>query len=286
VKKDHNGRIYISDLDGTLLRDDAALSAFSRKKLIELLDSGVNFTIASARSSMALRPIFEGIPLKLPVIEINGAFITDLETGRHLVINDMPKNIIEGVMSKIRSHDLWPLLSAFDGTRGRLYYQHVSNGGMEWCLDDHRSFNDKRLTQTSDLQSHFDNNIVAFTVIGTYEQIKPLALEMRNAYAGQLQMHFFENPYSPPWHWLTIHDKRACKAHAVTELLELTGFSQDDLVVFGDNLNDVNMFKMAKMAIAVENATDEIKGYANKVIGSNQNDSVIKYIAADVDKTT
>ena len=109
---------------------------------------------------------------------------------------------------------------------------------------------------------------------------------MEDDFADRLEMHFFENPYSPPWHWLTIHDKRACKAHAVTELLELTGFSQDDLVVFGDNLNDVNMFKMAKTAIAVENATDQIKGYANKIIGSNQEDSVVKYIAADVAEKT
>ena len=86
-------------------------------------------------------------------------------------------------------------ISAFNGKEGKLYYQEVSNGGMEWCLNDHRSFNDKRLTRTDDLQNHFDNNIVAFTVIGTHEQIKPLASEMRNAYAGELQMHFFENPY-------------------------------------------------------------------------------------------
>ena len=282
MKKRLNNRIYISDLDGTLLRDDASLSEFSRKKLIELLDAGVNISIASARSSTSLKPILYGIPLKLPIIEINGAFITDFDTGRHLVINDMPKNIIADVMSRIRSHDLWPLVSAFNGTRDKLYYQEVANDGMQWCLDDRIANNDTRLTRTVDLQTHFDNRIVALTVVGTHEEIKPLVAEMRNAYAGTLQMHFFENPYSPPWNWLTIHDQKACKAHAVKELLELTGFSRDDLVVFGDNLNDVNMFKMAKTAIAVENATDQIKGYANKIIGSNQNDSVMKYIANDV----
>ena len=284
MKKRLNNRIYISDLDGTLLRDDASLSPFSREKLIELLDAGVNFSIASARSSVALKPILSSIPFKLPVIEINGAFITDLQTGEHLVINDMPKNIITDVVSKIRSHDLSPFMSSFDGTRDRLYYEQIINGGMAWRMDDRTESNDTRLTKTADLQNHFGDHIVALTVIGTHEELKPLASEMRNAYAGQLQMHFFENPYSPPWNWLTIHDKRACKAHAVKELLELTGFSQEDLVVFGDNLNDVNMFKMAKTAIAVENATEEIKGYANKIIGTNQEDSVVKYIANDVEE--
>jgi Cof subfamily protein (haloacid dehalogenase superfamily) len=282
LKNRANKQIYISDLDGTLLRDDATLSAYSRDKLIELLEKGLNFTIASARSSVALKPILSSIPFRLPVIEINGAFITDIQTGEHLVINDMPKDVITDVVSRIRAHDLSPFMSAFNGTQDRLYYEKLINGGMQWRLDDRTESNDTRLTKTSDLQNHFDNRIVALTVIGTHDQIKPVALEMQNSYDGILQMHFFENPYSPPWNWLTIHDEKACKAHAVKELLDLTGFDQENLVVFGDNLNDANMFKMAKTAIAVENATDEIKSYANKVIGTNQDDSVIKYIANDI----
>jgi hypothetical protein len=52
----------------------------------------------------------------------------------------------------------------------------------------------------------------------------------------------------------------------------------DKLVVFGDNLNDVRMFKMAARAVAVENASDEIKQYATEIIGPNEDDSVVKYV--------
>ena len=41
------GAIYISDLDGTLLRNDAGISAYAKEKVINLLEAGVNFTIAS-----------------------------------------------------------------------------------------------------------------------------------------------------------------------------------------------------------------------------------------------
>jgi hydroxymethylpyrimidine pyrophosphatase-like HAD family hydrolase len=54
--------IYISDLDGTLLRNDATLSEYSKKKLIELLEAGVNVTISSARSRYSTRPILSEIP--------------------------------------------------------------------------------------------------------------------------------------------------------------------------------------------------------------------------------
>ena len=66
-----------------------------------------------------------------------------------------------------------------------------------------------------------------------------------------------------------------------TRLLELAGFESENLTVFGDNLNDVKMFKTAARAVAVANATDEIKQYANHVIGSNEEDSVVKFILGE-----
>ena len=116
-------------------------------------------------------------------------------------------------------------------------------------------------------------------VIAEYEIVRDLTALLAERFGEHLQMHFFENPYSPQWHWLTIHDKKACKALAIRTLLEMKGFSPGELTVFGDNLNDINMFKIAAVAVAVENATDEIKLYADRIIASNETDSVVKYIA-------
>lgn len=38
------------------------------------------------------------------------------------------------------------------------------------------------------------------------------------------------------------------------------------------------MFQMADRSIAVSNATAELKAYATQVIGSNEEDSVVKYL--------
>ena len=274
-----NRKIYVSDLDGTLLREDATLSRYSRDKLIELIAAGVNFSVASARSIVSLKPILKDIPFKLPIIEINGSFITDFATGDHIIINEMRTSVVEDVLIRAASHNCPPFLSAYDGQKDRLYYSKILNDGMLWYLNDRIANNDHRVTNIDDLTGTFDDHIVAFTIINTYENLLPLAEEMNREYAGILQMHFFENPYSPPWYWLTIHDKKACKSHAIKELCEYAGIDLKNLVVFGDNLNDVNMFKMAATAVAVENATDEIKSHATTIIGTNNEDSVVKYIA-------
>lgn len=271
-------RIYISDLDGTLLCNDAAISEYSRAGLVKLLDSGVNFTVASARSATSIKNIFGDLPFKLPIIAVNGAYISDYSTGGHIVINSIGREIAGEIYSEILKHGCMPFVSSFNGSEDRVYYQHTINEGMRWLIEDVSERYGKRLRQTDNLKYTLAEQVACMTVIAEYEIVRDLTDNLEGRFGKELQMHFFQNPYSPQWHWLTIHDKKACKALAINTLLEMEGFSSDELTVFGDNLNDVNMFKMAEVAIAVENATEEIKGYADKIIGSNESDSVVKYI--------
>ena len=64
-------------------------------------------------------------------------------------------------------------------------------------------------------------------------------------------------------------------------MLKEWGLDDSELVVFGDSSNDTKMFQAADRAIAVANATDELKGYATQIIGSNNEDSVVKFIRRD-----
>ncbi len=271
-------QIYISDLDGTLLRNDATLSSYARDKLTELLGAGVNFTIASARSFTSLKMILGDIPFRLPIIEINGAFITDYHTGKHRVINEIEPEVAMRVFSYTREHDLMPFVVTFDGIEDCVYFQEIINGAMQWYHDDRRANSDKRLRHIDDITSAFKEDVISMNVMGAFDDVRHLADLLEKEFSDKLENFFFENPYSPGWWWLTIHEKKACKSIAIRELLELAGFESENLTVFGDNLNDVKMFKTAARAVAVANATDEIKQYANHVIGSNEEDSVVKFI--------
>lgn len=78
---------------------------------------------------------------------------------------------------------------------------------------------------------------------------------------------------------LEIFAPGVSKASAITRLKELTG--ADRVVVFGDNLNDLPMFEIADVAVAVDNAFDEAKAKADIIIGPNAEDSVAKFIRED-----
>jgi len=274
-------KIYISDLDGTLLRNDAKLSDYSKIKIQKLVRNGVHLSVASARSVVAIQKMFDGVKLNLPVVEFNGAFISDLGTGQHEVINEIDKSITPEILSLSIRHGYTPFISSYNGKEDCLYYGSILNVGMEWYLKDRKRAQDKRLRETSVLKDALKDNIVCFTIIGREEPLAELQMRIKDRFNDLVELHLIENQYSPGWYWLTAHDYRATKDQGIKIILDRLGISPNELTVFGDNANDIKMFKLAGKSIAVNNATNELKSYASEIIGSNEEDSLIKYIDCD-----
>ncbi|MFP4660953.1 MAG: HAD-IIB family hydrolase [Halanaerobiales bacterium] len=271
-------KLFVSDLDGTLLDNQAELSDYSRKKLNNLIDKGLQFTAASARSVVSMQRILKGLNLRLPVIEFNGAFISDLKTGRHILINEINTEIKYDIFSDIKKHTQFPFISTFNGKRDLLYYVNMKNKGSQWYVNDRTKSRDKRLTQVDTLIDVVDENVVCFTIIDKKEILEELYHILDEKYGKMIELHLMENDYSPGWYWLTIHDHKATKDQAIVELVSITGHKLDELVVFGDNLNDLKMFRKAETAVAVGNAREELIEFADQVIGLNTDDSVVRYI--------
>ena len=61
--------LYVSDLDGTLMRNDETISAYTERTLNKLIGEGLAFTYATARSVESARTITGGLKLKLPVLQ-------------------------------------------------------------------------------------------------------------------------------------------------------------------------------------------------------------------------
>ncbi|MEH2212702.1 HAD family hydrolase [Nostoc sp.] len=113
---------YVSDLDGRLLGDNAILSSFSKKILDELLHQGLQFTVASARSVVSMQVMLKGLNLRLPIIEFNGAFLSDLDSGRHEIINSICPSVVESIYKLILEFGCVPFVSSFNGTEDCVYY--------------------------------------------------------------------------------------------------------------------------------------------------------------------
>ncbi len=265
------------------------MSAFTRRRLRSLLEAGLPFTVASARSVVTLAPILEGLPISLPVVEFNGAFVTDLRTRRALVCESLAPVLVECVVEAAIAVGVAPFVSTYveagespagPAGRQRLYPPRGRlNEGMQWYLDSRVAARDARLMPAADPRGASAEPTVCLTLIDRGPRLGVVQASLAERFAGQLQMALYENPYQPGWHWLTLQSARATKARAIERLLLEVGCTWEEVTVFGDEVNDVSMFRAAGRAVAVDNAVAEIKRLAHFVIGANHTDSVVQFLA-------
>lgn len=275
-------KLYVTDLDGTLLRNDATLSQFSREGIIKLIKENVNFTVASARGCSSIKYILKDIPFSLPVIENNGAYITDYKSGKHLKINSIDLDICRDITNRCEKYNFSPFISSSSKVGDKLYYKEIINKGMDLLLITKTNERDPRLMKINSFSDVFiDDKIIGFTIIGKEKELSPLVEEIRGIYKDRLNYSYEEDQYYKGWHWLIINDASATKAKAINMLCRDYLNEQTELVVFGDNHNDIPMFNLPGTSIAVANAKDELKALATEIIGTNENDSVVKYILLD-----
>ena len=111
------------------------------------------------------------------------------------------------------------------------------------------------------------------TLIGSKENIEVL-YERVKEYQGWESL-FQKDTYREEY-WLEICPRNCTKAKTIQKVKERFGY--DRLVVFGDGLNDIPMFRIAEEAYAVSNALDDLKQYATGTIGSNEENAVAEFL--------
>ena len=79
---------------------------------------------------------------------------------------------------------------------------------------------------------------------------------------------------SPKYDLVQVIPSGASKATALRWLLARWGLSLDEVIAFGDDVNDVEMVAEAGLGVAMANATPEVKAAADRLTASNEEDGV------------
>ncbi|MEO1402663.1 MAG: HAD family hydrolase [Cyanobacteria bacterium J06635_1] len=276
--------LYVSDLDGTLLTTQATLSDYTRSQIEQLVSEGVPFAIATSRSIDSVRAILGPLQLSLPVIEFNGAYVTDLATGQPDIINAIDPAVADDLFSLLSKTDVAPIVSTYHRDANHkgancTSYTHIDNAGMDWIWQDTQQRQGTPWRRLDRLQENLSEPVVRLTLVDAEAVLSALEQVIHERFGNALETHLFENPYQPGWHWLTIGDQRANKGSGIREVQALHGLQNHAVTVFGDHNNDIPMFKIADMALAMENATAQLKQHATHVIGHHSEDSVAQYLS-------
>ena len=270
--------LYVTDLDGTLLRSDETTSAFTAETINSLVEKGMLFSYATARSYVTAAKVTRGIDARIPLIVYNGAMVIDHGTGEMLLSNFFGLEIRE-VIAELIAHGIFPIVYAFvDGVEKFTYLPQRCTWGMQAFVDTRRG--DRRENRVQDTQALFEGDIFYITCIDEPETLQPFFEKYKEKYHTVYHKDIYSGAQ-----WLELMPLAASKSNAIRQLKAFLGCEK--LVVFGDGKNDVDMFRLADECYAVSNAAPELKEMATGVIGSNDEDAVAKWLLehADVNLT-
>ena len=268
--------LYISDLDGTLLDEEGRLPADSIKRLNKLIDKGLNFTIATARNYDSAYPLLKGLNLKHPVILFNGVYLTEFHTGTNLLFSDfISVDIINKMISIADGHNIEPFIYTY-GDKHLVYFRRINNLGAQAYLDIISS--EQRAHKVDSFSFPISEHISGFLLIDTQEALEPVNAKLKSLYENELNIYFAPDVSNPEFCWLQSFHQEANKGKMLTHMVEHLSIAISNTVVFGDYLNDLDMFRVAGYSIAMQNALPEVKSLADRVISSNIDQGVVLYL--------
>lgn len=264
--------VYITDLDGTLLTPDAALSAFSREALGQLARAGVCVALSTARTAATVSKMFDGVPLLAPAALMNGACVYDVNAGRYVSAEVIPTNAQAALFSAVAGMCAFAY-TVEDGALSTFYECDDEPHAREFRREREIKYG-KVFTKVDSLSELVGRGVVYLSLAGREEATRPVrdALETVEG----LNVHFYRDIYEREFFYLEACAAGASKSAAARLIRALTGAER--LVGFGDNLNDLSLFEECDERIAVANAAVEVKLAADLVIGTNSEDAVVKYI--------
>ncbi|MCU6713243.1 HAD family hydrolase, partial [Paenibacillus sp. J5C_2022] len=122
------GVLFVTDLDGTLLNDKQEIDVETIEILNQLIEKGLNFSIATARSIESVRELIKELHLKLPIILINGVFILDTNTNQYIQSNYLSNQLGAQILETYLESGLNPLVYTTDSKgNSHIYYSGIFN---------------------------------------------------------------------------------------------------------------------------------------------------------------
>jgi Cof subfamily protein (haloacid dehalogenase superfamily) len=271
--------LYICDLDGTLLRSDGTLSAFARDGLCQVLDAGIRLTVASARGAPAMRALLAGVPLEMPVIELNGAFVSELDSGRHLVSNTLTAPEACAAIEAILETGVDPVLTTWDGERDRVHFGALGDDSTHFYVTEKQAYGDPRLTPCEDLLAvGHREEIAQITTFARDADAPALTRRLAEIVGSGATVHGQSNTYCLGWTEILVQHPLAQKGAAIPALLEACGGDGASVIACGDHLNDLGMFEVAESSIAPSNAHPDVRASATEVVASNDEDGIVRHL--------
>lgn len=250
-------RLVALDLDGTLLNSQYQLSPKTKQVVQAIRDAGIMVTLATGRMYPSAVPYARELAISLPLITYQGAVIRRLDSPQVLYERLLPlawaRQVIEAAQGAGYAVNAY--------IDDNLYVSTMSPGA-EWYA---KTFG-VEVHAVGDLAHYLPKDVQKILVMGSEEDL--------DAFWKTAQKRWGEHIYITKSHpnFLEFMNTEATKGRALRALATQLGTDLSSTLALGDSYNDIEMFGLAGVAVAMENAKPQVKAAADFVAPPNDDD--------------
>lgn len=261
--------IIALDLDDTLLKDNLTISDFTVNILQQAVAKGIFVVLCSGRPASAILPFVRRLDIAGQktgrfVIAQTGASILDLHKRQEIFSCLTEGNILQQVFHQARNMKL----SAEVYCDSTIYVPYENS----WT-DRDKKLTNLNLEVISDYDTFLEKGFPKIVIPGAPEDIQQLQAVLETTVGDICDIVTSKSSL------LEIQTKESSKGEALKWLCKHLGYRIDDLMVFGDSMNDKSMIETAPLSVAMINGNETIKKLAHYITEfSNDDDGVARFI--------
>jgi Cof subfamily protein (haloacid dehalogenase superfamily) len=260
---DHPIKLFLADVDGTLVTQDKVLTDQAVAAVDRLRDAGVVFAVTSGRPPRGMAMLIEPLKLQTPIAAFNGGLIVDPDM-KVIEQRVIPKDLVVPIAQLMTSFDLSVWI-----------YQ-----GADWYVPDLAGPHVDREAwtvkfQPSVMTSVEDHTDAVAKIVGVSDDHDAVARASQAAH-DQFGDHVAAAASQP--YYLDVTHPQANKGAVATYLADRYHLSTDELATIGDMPNDVLMFAHSGLSIAMGNADAQVQRAARRVTASNEDEGFAKAV--------
>ena len=252
------------DLDETLLNTKKEISKKNKEVIMKAAKAGVKIILASGRPVPGIVKVARQLRLEEfggYILSYNGGMIIDCKTKEIIRRETIPVDYYANIVRCANKFNVATLSYDADGI--------ITNNEQDIYVQLEAKINNIPVRQVFHLEEEAQlDPPVKFLCTGEHKVLKKVQDKLNEKFNGAVNI-FFSEPF-----FLEIMPKGIEKASSLEILLGKLGIDRKYLIACGDGYNDIPMMRYAGLSVAMENAQDETKEFADYVTLSNDYDGV------------
>jgi Cof subfamily protein (haloacid dehalogenase superfamily) len=264
-------RLFLADVDGTLVTPDKELTQKTIEAVHELNDDDVLFAVTSGRPPRGMSMLIEPLELTTPIAAFNGGLIVepDMTVVEQKLI---PESLVEPLLTLLESHGLVTWIY-----RGADWYVRDPDGPH---VDKEAATVQFQPTVTESYDDLHDKVVKIVGVSDDHDAMARATEAARDQFCDDVTA-----AQSQPY-YLDVTHPEANKGGVVKFLSAHFGIDLAQIATIGDMPNDVLMFAHSGLSIAMGNASSEVQRAARMVTTSNQDEGFAHAVQRFIMKVT